>query len=81
MEQELFVYEQPMVDTVANVNRRLGYQESPLSFDDVYLMYDMCGYDRARRPGRPAAWCAPFEENDMMVNGASKPNEPFGVSK
>ncbi len=69
-EQELFEQEQPVLDTLANVNRRTGFVDdgAGLTFDEVRLMYDMCRYDRAARPGLPSAWCSPFEEDDMVVS-------------
>ncbi len=67
VEQELFEEEQPVLDTVANINRRLGFLDDPLTFGDVDMMYDMCRYDRIARPGRPSAWCLPFEQDDLVV--------------
>ena len=38
-----------------------------LSFDDAYLIYDLCRYERSRNPTSTSVWCAAFEEEDLMV--------------
>ncbi len=41
-EQKLFENEPVARATLDNVNRRLGFLDQPLEFDDLLLMYDMC---------------------------------------
>ena len=60
-----------MNDTVANktVEKRdtSGQVLDLLQFDDAYLIYDICRYERARNPDDVSVWCAVFEEEDLMV--------------
>ena len=44
-----------------------GQIHDELTFADVVLIYDICRYEHARHPDKKSAWCAAFNEEDLMV--------------
>ncbi|XP_012230386.2 multiple inositol polyphosphate phosphatase 1 isoform X1 [Linepithema humile] len=55
-----------MTEVLANVSERLGLTYK-LNFDDAFLIYDACRYQRAWYPEQRSPWCAAFTDDDIRV--------------
>eukprot|EP00095_Tigriopus_kingsejongensis_P006235 maker-scaffold301_size216225-snap-gene-1.25 protein:Tk06235 transcript:maker-scaffold301_size216225-snap-gene-1.25-mRNA-1 annotation:"hypothetical protein DAPPUDRAFT_301637" len=76
-EQNLFAQSEWVSNVLRDVNERLGFtdlandtaNEAPdlIEFDDVYVMYDLCRYERAFNPDDVSVWCAVFHQEDLEV--------------
>lgn len=52
--------------TVENISKRLGFK-TPLDFEDVELMWDICRLEQAWHVNRSSVWCAAFTPNQLVV--------------
>ena len=71
MDRKLFEGTNEFRNMLESVNERLaGEQELDepyFSEDDIRVVYNLCRYQKALRPGQKSIWCAAFSKQDLEV--------------
>ena len=65
-ERDAFIASPDFADSLSRVQERLGFEQE-LTFEDMDIMWDMCRFDRSRRPDLLPAWCGALPEEDLRV--------------
>ena len=65
-QRRLFETSDSMMATLKAVSKRLGFNAT-VGMEDALVMYDICRFERAKKPEESSPWCSAFDKDDLMV--------------